>query len=40
MAIIYPRDVPHAGAKVVGDRPLKMLNVFIVDKGKPVTELV
>jgi|SRR6516164_759916 quercetin dioxygenase-like cupin family protein len=39
-AIIYPRDVPHAGAKVVGDKPLKMLNVFIVDKGKPVTELV
>jgi hypothetical protein len=40
MAIIYTRDVPHAGAKVVGDKPLKMLNVFIVDKGKPVTELV
>jgi hypothetical protein len=40
MAIIYPRDVPHAGVKVVGDKSLKMLNVFIVDKGKPVTELV
>ena len=40
MAVIYPRNVPHAGVKVVGDRSLKMLNVFIVDKGKPVTELV
>jgi quercetin dioxygenase-like cupin family protein len=40
MAIIYPRGVRHAGVKVVGDKPLKMLNVFIVDKGKPVTELV
>jgi quercetin dioxygenase-like cupin family protein len=39
-AIIYSRDVPHAGAKVVGDKPLKMLNIFIVDKGKPVTQLV
>ena len=39
-ATIYPRDVPHAGAKVVGDKPLKMLNVFIVDKGKPVTQFV
>jgi len=39
-AIIYSGDVPHAGAKVLGDKPLKMLNVFIVDKGKPVTELV
>jgi quercetin dioxygenase-like cupin family protein len=40
MAIIYPRDIPHAGAKVVGDKSLKMLNVFIVDKGKPVTEFI
>jgi len=39
MTIIYPRGVPHAGVKVVGDRSLKMLNVFIVDKGRPVTEL-
>ena len=39
-AIIYARDIPHAGAKVVSKKPLKMLNVFIVDKGKPVTELV
>jgi hypothetical protein len=30
--------VPHGGFKVVGDRSLKMLNVFVVDKGKPLTE--
>jgi hypothetical protein len=40
MAIIYSRGVPHAGVKVVGDKPIKMLNVFIVDKGKPMTEFV
>jgi quercetin dioxygenase-like cupin family protein len=37
-ATINARDVPHAGFKVVGDKPLKMLTVHIVDKGKPVTE--
>jgi quercetin dioxygenase-like cupin family protein len=30
------RDVPHAGFKVVGDRPLKLFTVHIVDKGKPL----
>jgi hypothetical protein len=39
-AIINARDVPHAGFKVGGDTPLKMLNVHIVDKGKPMTEFV
>lgn len=39
-ALIYPRGVPHAGVTVVGDKPLKMLNVFVVDKGKPITQLV
>jgi quercetin dioxygenase-like cupin family protein len=39
-ALIYARGVPHAGFTVVGDRPLKMLNVFVVDKGKPLSELV
>ena len=34
------RNVPHAGFKVGGDRPLKVLTVHIVDKGKPVTEIV
>jgi hypothetical protein len=38
--MIYARGVPHAGFTNVGDRPLKMLNVFVVDKGKPLTELV
>jgi len=31
------RDVPHAGYKAVGDKPLKLLTVHIVDKGKPMT---
>ncbi len=31
------RDIPHAGYKVVGDKPLKLLTVHIVDKGKPMT---
>ncbi|MCK1424686.1 cupin domain-containing protein [Bradyrhizobium sp. 180] len=39
-AIINARDVPHAGFKIGGDRPLKMLNVFVVDKGKPMTEFI
>jgi quercetin dioxygenase-like cupin family protein len=30
---INARDVPHAGFKVVGDKPLKLLTVHIVDKG-------
>lgn len=34
------RDVPHAGFKVVGDTPLILLTVHIVDKGKPVYEYV
>ena len=31
------RDVPHAGYKVVGDKPLRLLTVHIVDKDKPMT---
>ncbi len=30
---INVRDVPHAGYKVVGGKPLKLLTVHIVDKG-------
>jgi uncharacterized cupin superfamily protein len=30
------RDVPHGAFKVVGDKPLKLLTVHIVDKGKPL----
>jgi quercetin dioxygenase-like cupin family protein len=35
---INRRDVPHAGFKVVGDKPLKLLTVHIVDKGAPLYE--
>ena len=35
-AIVNARDVPHAGFKVIGDKPLKLLTVHIVDKGKPL----
>ena len=34
---INAREVPHAGYKVVGDTPLKIVNVYIVDKGKPLS---
>jgi quercetin dioxygenase-like cupin family protein len=27
------RDVPHGGFKVIGDKPLKLVTVHIVDKG-------
>jgi quercetin dioxygenase-like cupin family protein len=30
------RDVPHGGFKVVGDKPLKLVTVHIVDKGSPL----
>lgn len=30
------RDVMHAGVTVVGDVPLKLFTVHIVDKGKPL----
>ncbi len=30
------RDVPHGGVKIVGDTPLKLFTVHIVDKGKPL----
>ena len=29
------RDVPHGGFRVIGDRPLKILTVHILDKGSP-----
>ena len=34
--ILYLRDVPHGGAKVVGDATIKLFTVLIVDKGKPL----
>ncbi len=33
---INARDVPHAGYKVIGDKTLKIVSVYIVDKGKPL----
>jgi quercetin dioxygenase-like cupin family protein len=30
------RDVEHAGFKIVGDTPLKLFTVHVVDKGKPL----
>ena len=33
-ALICARGVPHAGFTNAGNGPLKMLNVFVVDKGK------
>ena len=30
------RDIQHGGFKVVGDTPLKLFTVHIVDKGKPL----
>ena len=37
-AIMNLRDVPHAGFTVVGDQPLKLLTVHVIDKGKPLYE--
>jgi quercetin dioxygenase-like cupin family protein len=39
-AILNLRDVPHAGFKVVGQQPLRLFIVHIVDKGKPLYEWV
>ena len=39
-AIMNLREVPHAGFTVVGNQPLKLLTVHIVDKGKPLYEWV
>ena len=35
---INKRGVPHAGYTVVGDRTLKILSVYVVDKGRPLQE--
>lgn len=34
------RDVKHGAFKVVGDTPLKLLTVHIVDKDKPLYDFV
>lgn len=35
-SLLNLRDVKHGGFKVVGDVPLKLFTVHIVDKGKPL----
>jgi quercetin dioxygenase-like cupin family protein len=37
VADINARDVPHGGVKISGSKPIKLLTVHIVDKGKPMT---
>lgn len=37
-SLLNLRDVKHGGFKVVGDTPLKMFTVHVVDKGKPLYE--
>jgi quercetin dioxygenase-like cupin family protein len=40
VAKINVRDVPHGAFKVTGDKTLKLLTVHIVDKGKPMMNVV
>ena len=35
-SLLNLRDVKHGGFKVVGETPLKLFTVHIVDKGKPL----
>ncbi|WP_457105891.1 cupin domain-containing protein [Methylobacterium sp. P5_C11] len=35
---INQRGVPHAGYTVVGERTIKILSVYVIDKGKPLQE--
>ena len=34
--ILNPRDFVHGGSTIVGDTPLRLFTVHIVDKGKPL----
>jgi quercetin dioxygenase-like cupin family protein len=36
----FPREVPHGGFTVIGDTPIRVLTIHIVDKDKPLVELV
>jgi Cupin domain len=38
--IMNLRDVPHGGFKVVGNTPLVLFTVHVVDKGKPLYDWV
>lgn len=35
-SLLNLRDVKHGGFKVIGETPLKLFTVHIVDKGKPL----
>jgi quercetin dioxygenase-like cupin family protein len=35
-SVINPRDMLHGGFTVVGDTPLKLFTVHVVDKGRPL----
>jgi len=35
---INARSMPHAGYTVVGDKTIKILSVYVVDKGMPLQE--
>ncbi len=37
-SFMNPRDVPHAGFTVVGDQPLRLLTVHVVDRNKALYE--
>jgi quercetin dioxygenase-like cupin family protein len=37
-SVMNLRDVPHGGFTVVGDTPLRLLTVHVVDKGRPLYE--
>lgn len=37
---ISPRGTHHSGYTVIGDRTIKVLSVYVVDKGKPLQEPV
>jgi quercetin dioxygenase-like cupin family protein len=39
-SFINERDVAHAGFTVVGDQPLRLLTVHVVDRSKPLYEWV
>ena len=39
VSLRFPREAPHGGFTVVGEKTLKVLTVHVVDKGKPLVEL-
>lgn len=38
LSVLFLRDIPHGGFTIVGEKPLKLFTVHIVDKGKPLYE--